>query len=44
MMTARKGRAQFVNAGQVNSPDAGAASVALMLQTLQEVALEKTHQ
>ena len=43
-MTARKGRAQFVNAGQVNSPDAGATSVALMLQTLQEVALEKTNQ
>lgn len=43
-MTARKGRAQFVNAGQVNSPDAGATSVALMLQTLQEVALEEAHQ
>lgn len=43
-MTARKGRAQFVNAGQVNSPDAGAASVALMLTTLWEVALEKTDQ
>jgi phosphoenolpyruvate---glycerone phosphotransferase subunit DhaL len=43
-MTARKGRAQFVNAGQVGSPDAGATSVVLMLQTLQEVALEKTHQ
>lgn len=42
-MTARKGRAQFVNAGQVSSPDAGATSVALMLQTLQEVALEKTN-
>lgn len=42
-MTARKGRAQFVNAGQVGSPDAGAASVALMLQTLREVALEEAH-
>lgn len=43
-MAARKGRAQFVNAGQVNSPDAGAASVALLLKTLWEVALEKTDQ
>ncbi len=43
-MLARKGRAQYVNAGQVNSPDAGATSVALMLQALKEVALEKTDQ
>lgn len=43
-MTARKGRAQFVNAGQVNSPDAGAVSIALMLKTLLEVVLEKADQ
>lgn len=41
LMVARRGRAQYVNAGQVQSPDAGAASVVLLLQTLQEVALEK---
>lgn len=33
-MIAKKGRARFVNAGQVNSPDAGATSVALMLEVL----------
>lgn len=43
-MTARRGRAQFVNGGQVESPDAGATSVALMLRALQEVALEEAHQ
>ncbi len=35
-MQARKGRAQYVNQGQVNSPDAGAQSLTLMLQALWE--------
>jgi dihydroxyacetone kinase-like protein len=35
-MLARKGRAQYVNQGQVNSPDAGAQSLTLMLQELLE--------
>jgi len=37
-MVACRGRARFVNAGQVASPDAGATSIALMLQALREVA------
>ena len=34
-MVAQKGRARNVNAGRVESPDAGATSVQLMLETLQ---------
>ncbi|MBF6593427.1 MAG: DAK2 domain-containing protein [Thermaceae bacterium] len=36
-MVARKGRARFVNAGEVHSPDAGATSIELILRTLNEV-------